>query len=216
MSRYLKLSMSSLFVLALTSSAWAGLINGNFETGDLTGWTVALTPNGANLVQDAVQFDIDGPGPIATSYAARFSVGKAVFSGANGGIEMTQSMALVAGTTYRMHFDFGVTNVDANPSHGSIDACGIFDLIVNGESVAHYAVGELMSWESAYGAVNANYTPSVSGDYTIGARITREYRPSPLYGGQYTLLQYVDNFYVPEPASLALIGLGALVALRRR
>ena len=175
-----------------------------------------MTPNGATLIQDAELFDIDGSGPIETSYAARFCAGKAVFTGVNGGIELTQTLYLVAGTTYRMHYDFAVANVNANPAVGSIDACGIFDLIVDGQSLAHFEVGELLTGESAYGALNANFIPDVSGDYTVGARITRAYRPPNPYMGQIALFQYVDNFYVPEPTSLTLLVLGALASLRRR
>lgn len=216
MSIVLRIVTSGLCILVLAGSAWAGLINANFETGDLTGWTVTLTPNGATAVQDAALFDIDGSGPIETSYAARFCAGKAVFLGENGGIELTQTLHLVAGTTYRLYYDFAVANVNTNPAIGSIDGCGIFDLIVDGQSLAHYEVGELLTGESAYGALSANFIPNLSGEYTIGARITRAWRPPNPYMGQLPLFQYVDNFYVPEPASLTLLALGALASLRRR
>ena len=214
MRRTAQLGCAALLALALTSTASASLVNGGFETGDLTGWTVALTPNGQTAVQTVDMFDIDGPGPIATSYAAKFCVGKAVSSGAPGGIELTQTVFLEAGTAYRLHFDYAAANVDTNPTHYSIDPCGTFDLIVNGISQAHGEIGELLNGESAYGALSANYTPATSGDFVLGARITRPYRP-PVYGGQPVLFQYVDNFYVPEPGALGLIGLAALW-LRRR
>ena len=216
MSRYRMLGMVAFLTIALASAANAELINGDFETGDLTGWNVTMTSNGQTLIQGAAMFDIDGSGPIETSYAAQFCVGKVEFSGSNGGIEMTQTMFLTAGTEYRLHYDYAAANVDANPTHYSIDGCGIYDLIVDGNSVAHGEIGELLTGETGYGALNALFVPSVSGDYTIGARITRAWKPPAPYGSQFALFQYVDNFYVPEPAALALFGLGALWCLRRR
>lgn len=214
MQKAVSFGMAGLLALALTSVASADWINGNFETGDFTGWTTATTSNGQTLIQAVAPIDIDGPGPIASSYAAQFSVGKLVTAGAPGGIELTQTVFLSTGETYRLHFDYAVTNVDTNPTHYSIDECGIFDLIVNGNSVAHGEVGELLTGESAYGALNALFVPSAAGDYTIGVRITRAWKPPQPYGGQLPLFQYVDNFLVPEPASLALLCL-ALVMRRR-
>ncbi len=214
MERYFAFGMAGLCALALTCTASAGLINGNFEAGDLSGWTVTPTTNGQTLVQTVGMFDIDGPGPIVASYAGKFSVGKLVFAGVTAGIELTQTVQLTAGTSYRLHFDYAVANVDVNPNTSSIDECGIFDLIVNGVSLANGAVGELLDGETAYGALSATYVPTTSGDYTFGARIMRAWKP-PIYMGQPQLFQYVDNFFVPEPASLVLAGLGALL-LRRR
>ena len=59
-------------------SAHAGLINGGFETGDLSGWTRFTTANGSlpDLGDEVVPFDMDGDG--ALSNAARFRVGEAV------------------------------------------------------------------------------------------------------------------------------------------
>jgi len=58
------------------------LLNGDFETGDLTGWTTFLTPNGSigstNGVPDVVPFDVTGGG--TPSDAAQFEVGELAFS----------------------------------------------------------------------------------------------------------------------------------------
>lgn len=63
-------------VVSVAASASAGVLNGNFETGDLSNWTISFTPGGTSAVMNAEQFDIDGPGPLGTSFAARFSVGR--------------------------------------------------------------------------------------------------------------------------------------------
>jgi hypothetical protein len=214
MSRHFTFIMVGLCGLALTCTASAGLVNGDFEVGNLSGWTVTPTTNGTTLVQTAAMFDIDGPGPIVPSYAGKFSVGKLVSSGPTAGIELTQTVSLTAGTLYRLHFDYAAANANTNPSVGSEDPGGYFDLIVNGQSLANGQIGELQQDEVQYGAVNAVYTPTTSGSYTFGARITRPYK-APVYLSQPQLFQYVDNFFVPEPATFVLAGLGALL-LRRR
>ena len=58
-------------------SAQADFINGNFGTGDLTGWTVFTTPDGTNGVDpvtgaslpDVVSYNTTGSGATKTAYS---------------------------------------------------------------------------------------------------------------------------------------------------
>jgi hypothetical protein len=71
--------------VTLVASA-APVVNGDFETGDLTGWTTFTTANGTIGTPAVVSFDTTGTG---ASNAAKFNVGRQVLgSGApeGGGI----------------------------------------------------------------------------------------------------------------------------------
>jgi fermentation-respiration switch protein FrsA (DUF1100 family) len=117
----MKRSVLYLAALALmfggVERANAGFINGNFGTGDLTGWTVFTTPNGTNgtlngvPLPNVVSFDTTGTG--ATN-SAQFEVGIFPFhpprTEQGGGL--SQNVTLSAGS-YIITGDFASYNPDS-------------------------------------------------------------------------------------------------------
>lgn len=201
-------------LLALgTTSAFAQFTNGNFETGDFTGWTIAPTSLGTTAIQQVVSFDIDGPGALTSSLSGQFSVGRqtGVTTGSHG-ITITQMLNLTANTAYTFDFDWAATRTTASSNAEG----GVFSLIVNGVAIATQSAGATSSSNPHFGHITAGFTPTASGAFSVGAMITRPFTvPSPT-----TLLQNVDNFTmspaVPEPATMAALGLGVAALLRRR
>ena len=191
----------------------AQFVNGHFEAGSLAGWTVTPTAIGATAIADAFQYDIDGPGPLGTNFAGRFSVGRATTSTAQEGISLTQSMNLTAGNQYTFDFDWSSfrTTTSSNAEGG------VFSFYVNGVAMGTQSSGSTSSATPHYGHITVNFTPTLSGAHTVGALITRPFTiPTPTAP---TLFQAVDNFRVtgvPEPASLSVLGLGVAAILRRR
>jgi hypothetical protein len=64
-------------VLALSAGIAAqataqSFTNGNFQTDNLSGWTVVNTANGTALPGSVVSIDIDGPGPLGAYSPRRF------------------------------------------------------------------------------------------------------------------------------------------------
>lgn len=188
----------------------AQFVNPGFETGNFNGWTLANTAGGTGVATAIVEsVDIDGPGPAGPSLAARFSVGRfdATQTG-NQGITLTQSIFLAAGA-YEFGFDWAtIRTITTQNTQG-----GIFDLIVNGVSIANAVAGPTSSTLPHYGKLTGTYVVSQSGNYDVGVMITRPFTvPQPE-----TLYQYVDNFRViPTPGAAALFGVAGLAAVRRR
>jgi hypothetical protein len=206
------LRMAGTYLLAL-SSAFAGaqsFNNPGFETGDFTGWSIALTSNGTTSTQSVVSYDIDGPGPLPTSLNAQFSVGRLISgNGGTEGVDLTQAMTLTSGVQYTFEFDWSAwRNTTTNNAEG-----GVFSVLVDGVLVSTVNAGSTSSTTPHYGHLTGQFTPTSTASYNVGARIARPFTPG---GG---LFQHVDNFAVsavPEPGTLAVVGLGLLAALRRR
>lgn len=195
--------------LIACATSQAQIVNGDFETGNLSGWLVVPTPNGQTLVQDAVQYDIDGPGPKPTSWAARFSVGQITFqSGVFEGISLVQDVHLTGGMEYTFGCDLSVLR----PAGGTNAQGGRFELLAGGNVLATFTTGTVNPGVPVYSSLLGNFTPPSTGLYTVGVRITRPFLPP---GAGTEIYQYIDNF-IPEPASLSLLLLGGLAALRRR
>ena len=207
-------------ILALCALAGVGsaafaqtFVNGDFTGGDLSGWTITPTANGQTLAQEVVAFDIDFAGGLGVSNVARFRVGQVVFqSGVPAGIEFTQNINLSAATPYAVSFNAAAYRESTTGGNGQ---GGIFDLIVNGVSIANWAAGSTSSTTQNSALVAGNFVSGAAGNYSIGVRIQRPFTvPGDLY-------QVVDNFtiVVPEPGTFVALGLGVvglLVARRRK
>ena len=103
---------------APTTSAQNLIINGDFETGDFTGWTVTNAPSGSNIFVD------HGPGPDTTLGA---------FFGARGSDfdRISQAFATTPGAFYTLSFFYQVTNIGmpVPPFNNG------FDVLWNGVSI---------------------------------------------------------------------------------
>ena len=201
-------------VAALAGMANAQFVNGNFETGDFTGWTLGLTSGGAQAFQSVVDFDIDGPGALGVSKVGQFSAGRAtgVTTGEHG-VTLTQMLNLSSGVNYTFEFDWAATRtITSANSQG-----GIFILTVDGVEINRSAAGSTSSTAPHFGHHVGLFTPTSTGAHSVGVSIVRPFTiPTPTAP---TLFQSVDNFTmtpVPEPASMIALGLGAVALLRKR
>lgn len=201
-------------VLALTSVGQAGLVdlgafvNCDFETGDWSGWTVRPTSNGYTAVQDVVMYDIDGFGPLPTSYAGRLAVGQITLErGSWEGVYAVQEVWVDVGLWYTLDADVSVWNSATQ----AIAEGGRFELVVAGHALGAWSAGPLEAGGRWYAHVEAWFVPEQSGLVEAGLRVTRPYPASD------RVFQLVDNFspfFPPEPTSFLLLALGVLLPRR--
>jgi hypothetical protein len=219
MKKMLMFLVLAVAAIGFGRNAAADFVNGNFETGDFSGWTISTTPNGVTLTQTVVLWDIDFAGPQPTSFAGQFAVGQIISQpGVPEGIELTQSLNLISGETYTIGFDWSAhrgSTASTNNAQG-----GIFDIIVNGSSIANAAAGLIGPSTPRWGSLSTNFTATFTGAHTIGARITRPFRVPPNGMVPADLFQSIDNFVltaaIPEPGTVCVLGWLAVASLLAR
>jgi hypothetical protein len=126
----------------IASTASAQFVNGDFETGDFTGWTIGLTSNGTTTTQVVTSYDIDGPGALGTTLNAQFSVGRLVSAnGGTEGVNLTQLMNLTGGVQYTFEFDWSSwRNSTTNNAEG-----GVFSVMVDNVLITSVSSGATSS-----------------------------------------------------------------------
>ncbi len=212
-----------ILLLAMAVTSRAQLVNGNFETGDLTGWTLfntvgSNTPygvgQGGTAVAQTVQFDTAGTG--APSYSAEFEVGET--AGIVGGGGLGQG----AGIYQYVSLDAGQLNISvdvAATSPGNNADAGTFELLLDGNLVANDAFGGISVSQILRSTLSYSGTVA-AGTHQIAIDMRRGYG----IGSGNTPYQFLDNVVltgtaVPEPGATLFMPLGLAmlaVGIRRQ
>ena len=207
-----------LILISIPEIGRADFINGDFETGDMTGWTIAPGTNAEYEFDDVIMFDIDGAGPLPASQVMSLSVGQiANEENIYRHVDIVQDIQLETGNIYEFSFDWAVHNFFFLDNFDG----GIFQLIVDDQVLATHDTQNVFTNSTERGSLSGSFVPNDSGLHTVGARISRRFRiPFPDASGP-TLLQYLDNFAtkttsIPEPSGIGLVTLAVFFLRRRR
>ena len=201
-----------LFLFVVADTTPAQLINGNFETGDLAGWTLFNTvgsntsygvERGGTALAQAVSFDTAGNG--VPSYGAEFEVGET--AGVVGGGGLGQG----AGIYQHVPLEAGQLNISvsiAATSPGNNADAGTFELLLDGNLVARDAFGNIDVSQILRSTLSYS-GPVAAGMHQIAIDMRRGYGMG--YGN--TPCQFLDNVVltgtsVPEPAETRLLSQG--------
>ena len=163
--------------------------NGDFETGDLSGWTQFTTPLGTlagPAYPKVVSFDTDGNG--TPTMSAQFSVGHTkggTKSWEGGGIYQSVDLA---GGDYQ--FSANIAVADSGSKYGNGQG-GKFELLVDGVVVDTIDFG-LINANSVKRSLLAALPGLAQGPHEVRIRITRPVMPGS------TLSQYLDNVVLSE------------------
>jgi len=201
---------------------WAGrasanvAVIGDFETGDLSGWSVFTTTHGwlGNGYPDVVLFDTTGDSTL--SFAAAFSVGQTVWQTGPQGGGIFQSVGLLSGDL-TITADIAASN---NIPHNNVQA-GLFELLFDGVVVDSSDLGWIVPNSVGNDSLSATLS-GVSADFhEVRFRMTRPFLTFT------NPRQYIDNVVlsgssvpppIPEPSTflLVLVGASGLAAFRLR
>jgi hypothetical protein len=198
--RYMPLVLIALLaVFAAQVGATNLIVNGSFQSGDFTGWTLGTTPNGTA----GAGFPVVTAWPLGGANAWEGEVGEVNFDGTQQGATLTQSFNSAGGAA-TLSLDW----LASAPFAGNADG-GEFTMILNGVEVAQIDSGGINQGQMLNGLLTANANLN-AGSNTLEIDITRKY----ISVSDLTPLQYVTGIdvegTVPEPGSLILMGSGVL------
>ncbi len=177
----------------------SALANGDFSTGDFSGWTLLTDANGTLGSPEVVAFDTAGTG--TPSLSAQFNVGRTGLPVDIAGGGIAQNVNLPGGPV--------VLSVDIAVQSSSNNADGgLFELLFDGTVVASYDVGAVNLDTIYRDTLTATIDNVTAGTHQFEVHIGREFGSS-LGNTPDEYLDYASIVSVPEPASLTLCCLGA-------
>lgn len=197
---------------ALAAQAAPILVNGDFETGDFSGWTTYTNAGGVIGTPAVVSAEVVQG---TTSLAARLRAGEVTVDNSvtlGGGLSQTFSV----GSNGLFLFQADVM-AEGNPQYANADG-GSFALFVDNVSVASFAAGAITPSQLIRNTLS--YTGLLSaGSHTLRLEATRRWQTS-----ENTPFQYFDNAKVsavPEAGAVEMVlagiaMVGGVQAWRRR
>jgi hypothetical protein len=187
----LTLGIFAAALAAFAGAASSTLVNGGFETGDLTGWT-ASTPGGS---ASAVNSGAGGITPVEGSW-----MGEVVAGNADTNQTLSQTFNMDVGDILTGWANF----FNAENTNSFFNDVGFVDLI-DPLAVVHnlfFADTTTTPGSSALGWTPISYQATTAGAHTVVAGVRNVNDPIA------SSSTYVDGLTVPAPASLALVALG--------
>jgi len=182
------------------------LANGNFGTGDLTGWTFTPTASAESTIAGSVT-------TFMGSNAFRVNAGSSS-SGVEGGGTLTQTIALVSGQSYQVSAGkLAIASVNGSPNADG----GTITLSLGGTVLHTFDVGQLAANEVKTDSYSAPFVAGATGPVQFELLFTR---PFPNFAVTPAVYHYADDLsvslLVPEPATATLAALAGLALLQRR
>jgi len=156
--------------------------NGDFETGDFSGWTTFITANG---VLDPIVVLFDTNGDLTSTLSARFEVGKVVFAGPPGGGGILQDVTTPAGTVQI------AADIAAHAQSGPNNDCGTFKLFFDNVEVDSFAFGVCDLLPVQRSQLSAQINSVSAGSHEVKIQVTRSF--TTVFA---TPFQYIDNVMV--------------------
>ncbi|WP_392478162.1 hypothetical protein [Nostoc sp. C110] len=197
-------------LVAIQQASASPLMNGDFETGDLTGWTTFTTPNGTlgPGFPNVISFDTNNDG--ISSNSARFRVGEVNFTNQYAGGGIFQNVNLSAGDLTISADIASVLEERTNASGGKVEL--LFDNII----LDTYDFLDIDANIPEFSFLLSSLSNITAGTHEIRFLFTR---PALQDGRIQTPVQYIDNIVisgsatksVPETTSmLGLLAVGAV------
>jgi hypothetical protein len=191
----LGIGLPALSWLMVPTAANADLIsNGNFATGDTTGWTAFTTANGTtgSGLPDVVSFNTTGSG---ASNSAQFDVGAAIFDGTQQGGGLSQIIDVTSAGVYT----YSASIASQDDADGQINSdAGTFSILINGITEDSVDLGSFSSSDQILLGTLSGAVDLSAGFDIFSIEITRRFAS----GLTHTPEEYVTNISLTAPASV--------------
>jgi len=214
-------------LLVLPGAVYAGVVNGDFETGTLSGWTVAgsaaadTSSVGITPPEGTYQGYIETTGNytdyapvVVSSLGVPGSAIAALGAGTPvNGTGISQSINVAAGDVLTFDWNFVTDELTEDPMYNDFaffTISGSAYLLASRNSSTYDTTSPPSGFEGQTDWATETYTFPTAGTYTLGFGVFN------VGDAGYNSALLLDSIAVPEPASLSVLAAGALLVLRRR